>query len=201
MTKGISAAEQLFTLSYDVTTRQLSLHALGRAGSVTTFGHMTPHRWTHVTLHKHGSAISIFIHGIRDAHKGIKGGMQEPASPLYIGAVPWGSAACHLPFLLDDLRVYSRALSNFEIQADSFPSLGAVEPAFAHLGCMKCKYGAAEGSCGSGSHLCYQSELNAGGYQVIRAMGWGDWKTPIWVNADGSNPSQGPNERLGVCCS
>ncbi len=173
-----------------------------------------------MTAVRSSGQLSLFLHGVLDSNENSGGGVQEPPSPVYVGRVPWADPKCRIPFFIDDLRIYARALTRPEIEAESFPSLGAVEPSFAHLGCLSCGYGDAVGSCRSNYHLCSQTELNAGGYAVARAMGWGDAATQIWVNSGStyyatvlhcvilhtnsfvlcsdSNPP--PGARLAMCC-
>jgi len=196
--KGTAEDRKLFAVSVDSASRALSFHSLAHGGRVSSRGRVGSRRWTHVAAVRSSRTLSLFLHGVLDHTEQSAGGVQEPASPIWIGAVPWADKKCRVPFFIDDLRIYNRVLSRSEIEAESFPSLGAVEPAFAHLGCLGCGYGDAIGSCRSGYHLCSQTELNAGGYQVARAMGWGDSQTQIWTNTGNSNPP--PGVRLAVCC-
>jgi len=196
--KGVANDRKLFSFSVDASTRTLTFHSLASGGRVSSRGRIGPHRWTHVAAVRSSKSLSLFLHGVLDQTEQSSGGLQEPSSPVYIGRVPWSDKNCRIPFYVDDLRIYSRALSRAEIEAESFPSLGAIEPSFAHLGCLSCGYGDAVGSCRSGYHLCSQTELNAGAYQVARAMGWGDSQTHIWTNIGNSNPP--PGVRLTMCC-
>ncbi len=56
----------------------------------------------------------------------------------------------------DDLRVYNRALLPEEIAAESFPSLGMLEPGFAIFGCDQCLFDVAVKACPPFYHLCYK---------------------------------------------
>jgi hypothetical protein len=196
--KGVNNDRKLFSFSVDASTRTLTFNSLRAGGKVSSRGRIGPHRWTHVAAVRSAKSLSLFLHGVLDQTEQSSGGLQEPESPVYIGHVPWSDKNCRVPFYIDDLRIYSRALSRAEIEAESFPSLGAIEPSFSHLGCLSCGYGDAVGSCRSGYHLCSQIELNAGAYQVARAMGWGDSQTHIWANIGNSNPP--PGVRLAMCC-
>jgi len=197
MGKGTKNDAKLFSINIDAQARSLSFESLSNGGKVTSRARIGPHRWTHVTAIRSSRSLSLYLHGVLDNTESSKGGLQEPKSPLYLGRPPWADAKCHVPVMIDDLRIYNRVLHRAEIEAESFPSLGAIEPSFAHLGCLQCSYGEAMGSCRSGYHLCSKTELNAGGYQVARAMGWGNSQTQIWVNK-GNNPPAGV--RLAVCC-
>jgi len=196
--KGIAEDKKLFSIAVDASTRTLTFNSLASGGKVSSRGRIGPHRWTHVAAVRSSKTLSLFLHGVLDQTEQSDGGLQEPNSAVFIGKVPFGDKNCRVPFFIDDLRIYSRALSRAEIEAESFPSLGAIEPSFAHLGCLGCGYGDAVGSCRSGYHLCSQTELNAGAYQVARAMGWGDSQTQIWTNIGNSNPP--PGARLAMCC-
>jgi len=197
MGKGTTNDAKLFAITVDAQARSLSFESLANGGKVTSRARLGPHRWTHVTAVRSSRSLSLYLHGVLDNTESAKGGLQEPSSPLYLGRPPWSDANCHVPVMIDDMRIYNRVLHRAEIEAESFPSLGAIEPSFAHLGCLQCSYGEAMGSCRNGYHLCSRTELNAGGYQVARAMGWGNSQTQIWVN-NGKNPPSGV--RLAVCC-
>jgi len=196
--KGTANDKKLFSFSVDAASRTLTFNSLSNGGKVSSRGRIGPNRWTHITAVRSANTLSLYLHGVLDHTEQSHGGLQEPPSPLYIGRVPWADKQCRVPFFIDDLRIYSRPLGRSEIEAESFPSLGAIEPSFAHLGCLGCGYGDAVGSCRNNYHLCSQTELNAGAYQVARAMGWGDAHTQIWANSGASNPPTG--SRLAMCC-
>jgi len=196
--KGLGDNRKLFSISVDASGRALAFNSLAKGGRVSSRGRVGPRRWTHVTMIRSSRTLSLFLHGILDHTEQSSGGVQEPTSPIWIGKIPWADKKCRIPFYIDDLRIYDRVLNRNEIEAESFPSLGGIEPSFAHVGCLSCGYGDAIGSCRSGYHLCSQTELNAGAYQVARAMGWGDAQTQIWVNIGNSNPP--PGARLAMCC-
>ena len=50
--------------------------------------------------------------------------------PLYIGSVPWLKDECTIISYIDDLRIYDRALNEYEIEAEGSLALGWVEPSF-----------------------------------------------------------------------
>jgi len=66
--------------------------------------------------------------------------------------------------LLDEVRFYNRPLLEFEIQAESYSSLGDIEPEYIKLGCIDCTLEKSEKSCLDTYHLCTAIELHNGGY-------------------------------------
>jgi len=89
--------------------------------------------WTHVALTYDGAAIRLFVNGTQVATAAQTGTLQTNTSPLRIGGnVPYGE---FFQGRLDDVRIYNRAQSASEIQADmavsvsSAPRLIIVQPA------------------------------------------------------------------------
>jgi concanavalin A-like lectin/glucanase superfamily protein/galactose oxidase-like protein/Big-like domain-containing protein/Kelch motif protein len=89
--------------------------------------------WTHVALTYDGAATRLFVNGTQVATAAQTGTIQTSTTPLRIGGnVPYGE---YFQGRLDDVRIYSRALSATEIQADmavgvsSAPRLIIVQPA------------------------------------------------------------------------
>jgi hypothetical protein len=73
--------------------------------------------WTHVALTYDGSQLRLYVNGVQVASKARAGAIQTPGSnPLWIGGnVPYGE---YFRGVIDEVRVYSRALSAGEIQTD-----------------------------------------------------------------------------------
>jgi hypothetical protein len=72
--------------------------------------------WTHVALTYDGSALRLFVNGTQVATRSVGGTIQSSTNPLWIGGnQPYGE---YFTGLIDEVRVYSRALSATEVQTD-----------------------------------------------------------------------------------
>ncbi len=72
--------------------------------------------WTHVAFTYDGATMRVFINGTQVASRAQTGTIQSSSSPLWIGAnQPYGE---FFNGLIDEARVYNRALTQAEIQSD-----------------------------------------------------------------------------------
>ncbi len=72
--------------------------------------------WTHLASTFDGSALRLYVNGTQVASKAASGVMPNTANPLRIGGnAVWGE---YFSGLIDEVRVYNRALSAVEIVAD-----------------------------------------------------------------------------------
>jgi glucose/arabinose dehydrogenase/chitodextrinase len=72
--------------------------------------------WTHVALTYDGSLLRLYVNGNLVASQPASGTIQTNSSPLRIGGnVPYGE---FFGGLIDEVRIYNRALSQAEIQTD-----------------------------------------------------------------------------------
>jgi hypothetical protein len=72
--------------------------------------------WTHVALTYDGAILRLYVNGVQAASLAQTGGIETPSTPLRIGGnVPYGE---YFQGLIDEVRVYNRALSATEIQTD-----------------------------------------------------------------------------------
>ncbi len=72
--------------------------------------------WTHVALTYDGSTMRLFVNGTQVASTAASGTIQATDNPLWIGGNnPYGE---YFTGLIDDVRVYNRALTQADIQAD-----------------------------------------------------------------------------------
>jgi hypothetical protein len=80
--------------------------------------------WTHVAATYDGAQMRLFINGAPVAALAQTGTYEQNANPLWIG----GNALYgeHFQGLIDDLRIYNRALSATEIQADMNSPVGSL---------------------------------------------------------------------------
>ena len=78
--------------------------------------------WTHVALTYNGSQLVLYVNGVQAGTLAASGAIQSSSSPLWIGGnQPYGE---YFQGLIDDVRVYNRALSQAEIQTDMATPLG-----------------------------------------------------------------------------
>jgi Concanavalin A-like lectin/glucanases superfamily len=72
--------------------------------------------WTHLASTYDGTALRLFVNGAQVASKAASGAMPNTANPLRIGGnAIWGE---YFSGLIDEVRVYNRALSAAEVGAD-----------------------------------------------------------------------------------
>ena len=72
--------------------------------------------WTHVAITYDGAALRLFINGTQVASQATTGAIQATDNPLWIGGnSPYGE---YFQGLIDEVRVYNRALTQADIQAD-----------------------------------------------------------------------------------
>jgi hypothetical protein len=72
--------------------------------------------WAHLATTYDGANLRLYVNGVQVASQAFTGSMPISASPLRIGGDSvWGE---FLSGVIDDVRVYNRALAGAEIQAD-----------------------------------------------------------------------------------
>ena len=72
--------------------------------------------WTHVALTYDGATQRLFVNGTQAATRATTGTIQTTDNPLWIGGnTPYGE---YFTGLIDEVRVYNRALTQADIQAD-----------------------------------------------------------------------------------
>ena len=72
--------------------------------------------WTHIAFTYDGTTQRLYVNGTQVATKATTGAIQTTNNPLWIGGnQPYGE---YFNGLIDEVRVYSRALSQSEIQSD-----------------------------------------------------------------------------------
>ncbi|MFI7639188.1 LamG-like jellyroll fold domain-containing protein [Nonomuraea sp. NPDC049400] len=79
--------------------------------------------WTHLTATYDGTTLRLYTNGTQVASKAVTGGIRGDAQPLRIGGSSlWGE---YFNGLIDDVRVYNRALTAAEIQNDMNTPVGS----------------------------------------------------------------------------
>ena len=83
--------------------------------------------WTHVALTYNGATLRLYVNGTQVASQARTGSIQTNSNPLWIGGnSPYGE---YFLGRIDEVRVYNRALSQTEIQADMNTAVGGTPPA------------------------------------------------------------------------
>ena len=78
--------------------------------------------WTHVALTYDGAMLRLFVNGAEVVSRATTGAINPSSSPLWIGGnSPFGE---YFAGLIDEVRVYNRALTGSEIQSDMATPLG-----------------------------------------------------------------------------
>jgi hypothetical protein len=72
--------------------------------------------WTHLALTYDGATVRLFVNGVQVSSTAASGPIAIGSGVLRLGAAPNGSD--FFRGLIDDVRIYNRALSGVEIQAD-----------------------------------------------------------------------------------
>jgi hypothetical protein len=88
-------------------------------GTVAYVSGSTPNAvnaWTHVALTYDGATLQLYVNGVQASSQVRTGGIQTNSNPLWIGGnSPYGE---YFQGLIDEVRVYNRALNQAEIQTD-----------------------------------------------------------------------------------
>jgi Concanavalin A-like lectin/glucanases superfamily/Chitobiase/beta-hexosaminidase C-terminal domain/Family of unknown function (DUF6298) len=88
-------------------------------GTVAYVSGSTPNAvntWTHVALTYDGTTLRLYVNGVQAASQARTGSVQTNSNPLWIGGnSPYGE---YFQGLIDEVRVYNRALSLAEIHTD-----------------------------------------------------------------------------------
>jgi Concanavalin A-like lectin/glucanases superfamily len=80
-------------------------------------------RWSDVAVTYDGTMLRLFVNGRQVSSRSTSGTIQTPSHPLWIGGnLPYGE---HFRGLIDEVRVYDRALSGAEIRHDMATPVGA----------------------------------------------------------------------------
>jgi Concanavalin A-like lectin/glucanases superfamily/Galactose oxidase-like, Early set domain/Bacterial Ig domain len=80
--------------------------------------------WTHVALTYDGAMLRLYVNGALAASQAQTGSIQTTSNPLWIGGnSPYGE---YFQGIIDEVRVYNRALSQAEIQTDINTPVGPV---------------------------------------------------------------------------
>ena len=78
--------------------------------------------WTHLASTYDGTTLRLFVNGTQVATKAATGAMPNTANPLRIGGnAVWGE---YFAGLIDEVRIYNRALSAVEIGGDMNAAVG-----------------------------------------------------------------------------
>ena len=82
--------------------------------------------WTHLAVTWDGAMLRLYVNGAASGAKAVSGTLVDSSGPLDIGGnTVWGE---HFAGLVDDVRVYDRALTASEVQADMQQPVGGGTP-------------------------------------------------------------------------
>jgi hypothetical protein len=85
-------------------------------------GGLALNAWSHLASTYDGTTLRLYVNGTQVSSKAATGAMPNTANPLRIGGnAPWGE---YFSGLIDEVRVYNRALSAAEIGADMNAKVG-----------------------------------------------------------------------------
>ncbi len=82
--------------------------------------------WTHLAVTYDGVTLRLFVNGTQVGSRAVAGSIPASTSPLRMGGnAVWGE---YFDGLIDEVRVYNRALTQAEIQNDMNTPVGAASP-------------------------------------------------------------------------
>lgn len=186
------------TILFSQRTRRVRVSMSTTAGDpvegeyVDSFARVQPNQWVHLAVVHHAPAaddqtessrVLFYINGILDGMLETRGKLKRNTDPLYVGGDPFTANECSFKLYMDDLRLYGRALSPHELEAEAGPALSGVDPSFVRLGCVRCTLKDVLGSCPQDRHVCTALELHTGGYEVAQSVGWLEPGMHVWTHA------------------
>lgn len=159
-------------------------------------------RWIHIGIIKSNNGVKLYMNGILDSEIILKGNEVENQGDIYIGGVKWLKQFCQFPFMIDEFKFYNKAISSDYFKAETSGVLSNLNSDNYKYGCNSCTLEEAIKSCDSDFRLCSLIELNSGGYQISRSLGWTNWKTLLWsYSASLDNKENFKNIKgFGLCC-
>ena len=105
-----------------------SLPAVGATGGTTIYGNsaLTVNTWAHLAATYDGANLRLYLNGIQVANQARTVNLTTSANPLQIGGdTIFGQ---YFSGLIDEVRVYNRALTQTEIQTDMNTPVGPTTP-------------------------------------------------------------------------
>ena len=83
---------------------------------------LTANTWAHLAMTYDGAALRLYVNGTQASSRAVTGSITTTTSPLRIGGnAVWGE---YYGGLIDDVRIYNRALTAAEIQTDMATPVG-----------------------------------------------------------------------------
>ncbi len=120
VSKDGESSDRQYVLTVDITNRFRAHVWTTGAGLVTVAGGPTllPDTWYHVAQTYDGSTLTLYVNGVPAGSVSSPGPIVTTTQPLRIGGgCNPGSYPLHFPGVIDDVRLYSRALTAGEIEA------------------------------------------------------------------------------------
>jgi len=94
----------------------VTVNVAGADRSAIATSQLPLNTWTHLAATYDGATLRLFVNGVQAGSLALSGAMTVSASPLRIGGnAVWGE---YFTGLIDEVRVYNRALGQAEIQSD-----------------------------------------------------------------------------------
>ena len=98
---------------------------VGGFQAVTGTAPVALNAWTHLAVTYDGATIALYVNGALAGSRSMSGPIATSAAPLRIGGnAVWGE---YFSGLIDEVRIYNRALSPAEIQADMSTAVASPE--------------------------------------------------------------------------
>jgi len=196
--------QSVFSVTWNAAKGRMGAERYSGALSVKSRAKPRAGSWHHFAVTFSATGMKLYTNGILDAYA-VSDKLQRPTlkhPSFFAGSTPFlATKDCKVTMHMDELRLYDRVLRDDEIEAESFPALGSVEPYFVRLGCERCVFDHAFDSCPAPYYLCDKNGLESGALQAARKMGW---RGPFWTNDAGDNKSrhkgQPGDKKTALCC-
>jgi beta-glucanase (GH16 family)/uncharacterized membrane protein len=102
------------------------LHPAGGSDIGITGTSIPLNTWTHLAATYDGATFRVYVNGVQAVSRALTGSIETSSAPLRIGGnAPFGQ---YFSGLIDEVRVYNRALTATAIQADMTAAIGPSTP-------------------------------------------------------------------------
>lgn len=85
-----------------------------------------PNTWTHLAVTYNGTSLNLYVNGVQVSARTVTGAVQVNALPLHIGGNSYSDQ--YFKGIIDEVRIYGRALSQNEIQTDMITPISNPPP-------------------------------------------------------------------------
>lgn len=174
---------------------------------IESIGIINLKQWTFITVIFSGQMVQLYINGILDNQKILKGKIIINEGEFHIGKDPWHEG---VKAYIDEIKIYNTAIKSKIIEAESSVGIPLIGSNYVSLGCEKCSFLQALNSCPELYHMCSFPELYSGAYLIARRNGWFKFGSEVWTrdsqkemeeNKEGNEIGDPNVLKMSICCS